>query len=159
MKSKLYLLINTMALFVFAGAGASYGQGDASAPAVQALRQIESDVSTAYLKGDTAVLERVWADEYTFTPPNGMVFNKADYLAMLKSGVVKYESFDPQNIEVQVYGDAAVVTGLVTVKGKVPGHTINGQDRFLTVYVKRQGRWQQVATQAARVARPPAQDR
>ena len=123
------------------------------------MRQIESEVSTAYLKGDTAVLDRIWADEYTFTPPNGMVINKADYLAMLKSGVVKYESFDPENIEVHVYGDTAVVTGLVTVKGRVPGHTINGQDRFLTVYVKRQERWQQVATQAARIASQTAQAR
>jgi ketosteroid isomerase-like protein len=156
-KRKLVLIINILALFV-CGASASDGQSASGAQAEQqALRQIESEVSDAYLKGDTEILDRVLADEYTFTPPNGMVISKAAYLAMLQSGAVQYESFKPEGITVRVYGDAAMVMGLMTVKGKVPGHTINGQDRYLTVYVRRQGRWQQVATIAARVASSTAQ--
>lgn len=145
-------------LFVFAPA-TSYGQDDSSTLAEQSLRQIETEISSAYLKGDMAILDRIWADEYTLTPPNGMVISKAAYLAMLKSGAVKYDYFKPEKIEVRVYDNAAVVTGVVTVRGSVPGHTINGQDRFLTVYVKRQGRWQAVATQVARVAQLSAQGR
>ena len=69
MKSKLFLVINIMVLFV---AGVSYGQSDSSAQAEQSLRHIESEVSAAYLKGDTATLDRIWADEYTLTPqPDG----------------------------------------------------------------------------------------
>jgi hypothetical protein len=72
----------------------------------------------------------------------------------LQSGSLKYESLKLEDVKVRVYGDAAVASGRITVNGRIGTHDIIGQDRFLTVYVKRQGRWQQVATQAARIARP-----
>jgi ketosteroid isomerase-like protein len=122
------------------------------APAVEALEQLEAEFHAASLKGDTAALERVWADEYTLTTPNGRVIGKAELLAMLRSGALKYEVLEPEGLEISVYGDAAVVTGRVAVRAKVPGSFTNGHDRYLTVYVKRQGEWKQVATQAARIA-------
>src|SRR3712207_9539592 len=91
-KNALIALGTQFVLFMFA-ASASYAQSQSSAQAEQALRQIESEVSAAYTQGDTTTLDHIWADEYTFTPPNGIVISKADYLAMLKSGAVKYESF------------------------------------------------------------------
>ncbi|HZN11258.1 MAG TPA: nuclear transport factor 2 family protein [Blastocatellia bacterium] len=156
MKYRLLLAIPVLALFV-GGAVAGPGQDDAGAQAEQALRQIEVEVASALLKGETAVLDRLWADEHTFTPPNGMVISKAGHLAMFKSGDLRYESLKLDEIKVRVYGDTATVSGRATVKGKVWDHEFDGQDRYLTVYVKRQGRWQQAASVAVRIAPPAAQ--
>ena len=123
----------------------------------QALRQIEGEVLDAFLKADTTTLDRVWADEYSFTAPNGMVVTKENYLSLLKTGSLKYEYVKLEDLKVRVYGGTAVAAGRITVKGKVGTHIINGQDRYLTVYVKRQGRWQQVATHSSRIAAQPAQ--
>ncbi|HKQ04131.1 MAG TPA: nuclear transport factor 2 family protein [Blastocatellia bacterium] len=123
----------------------------------QALRQIEGEVLDAFLKADTTTLDRVWADEYSFTAPNGMVVTKENYLSLLKTGSLKYEYVKLEDLKVRVYGGTAVAAGRITVKGKVGTHIINGQDRYLTVYIKRQGRWQQVATHSSRIAAQPAQ--
>lgn len=119
-----------------------------------AVRQTEADLADAYLKGDVAQLDNIWADEFTFTAPNGLVISKGQYVAMLRSGQVTYESLTPKRMEVQLYGDTAVVRAQVAVRGKVGDHILDGIDSYMTIYVKRSGRWQQVATLATRM--PPA---
>lgn len=133
------------------GAAAASRQSGQSRRAELALRQIETEILEILVKGDTAALDRIWADEYRFTAPDGRIVDKATYLALLQSGSLKYESLKLEDVKIHVYGDTAVAAGRVTVKGRIGTHDIIGQDRFLTVYVKRQGRWQQVATQAARI--------
>ena len=41
---------------------------------------------TALTKKDTAALERIWADDYTFIIASGVVLTKAERLANAKSG-------------------------------------------------------------------------
>ena len=41
------------------------------------------------MKGDTAALERIWADDYTFINASGAVLTKAERLANQKSGATK----------------------------------------------------------------------
>jgi ketosteroid isomerase-like protein len=67
------------------------------------------------------------------------------------SGSLKYESLKFDEIKVHAYGDTAVVTGRSTATGKDNGKEFAGQFRYTRVYVKRQGRWQIVATQATRI--------
>jgi ketosteroid isomerase-like protein len=133
---------------------ASAANKDKESQVEQTLRQIESDTLEALVKGDINALRRIWADEYSFTPPNGSVVSREDYLALLESGSVKYDSLKSESLQLHIYGDTAVVAGRFSVRGRVGSHELNGTDRFLTVYVKRQGRWQQVASQASRVAQP-----
>jgi ketosteroid isomerase-like protein len=122
-----------------------------------ALRQLENDVIDAFIKSDTDALDRIWADEYSFTAPNGLVVTKENYLALMKVGSLKYEIVKLEELKLRVYGDTATAAGRIRVKGKVGTHIIDGQDRYLTVYVKRQGKWQQVATHSSRIAPQPAQ--
>jgi hypothetical protein len=150
----------TVGLSVFLALGQEEGKastGSKEPQAEQTLRQIENDTLDALVKGDISTLNRIWADEYSFTPPNGTVVSKENYLALLQSGSVKYDSLKSEGLRVRIYGDTAVVSGSFAVRGRVGTHELNGTDRFLTVYVKRQGRWQQVASQASRIDRQPLQ--
>jgi ketosteroid isomerase-like protein len=135
----------------------SDSQASADNQAEQALRQLENEVIEAFIKSDTDALNRIWADEYSFTAPNGQVVSKENYLALMQVGSLKYEIVKLEDLKVRVYGDTAVAAGRMRVKGKVGTHIIDGQDRYLTVYVKRQGRWQQVATHTSRIAQPVAE--
>ena len=54
-------------------------------------------------------------------------------------------------MKVHVYGDTAVVTGLNTIKSTLNGKDTSGAYRFTDVFVKRDSRWQVVATQASSV--------
>jgi len=62
-------------------------------------------------------------------------------------------SFAWTDMKVHVYGDTAIVTGLNTTKGTFKGKDTSGAYRFTDVFVKRDGRWQVVATRASLVAK------
>jgi hypothetical protein len=117
----------------------------------QTIAQIEAELTTALRSANLPVLERVWAPEYQFIAPNGMAFTRDAYLAMMKGRAVVYDQLELQNLKVRVFGESAVVTGRVDVRGRAMGHIVDGVDDFLTLYVKRDGRWQQVATHMLRV--------
>ncbi|MBA3715387.1 MAG: nuclear transport factor 2 family protein [Pyrinomonadaceae bacterium] len=51
----------------------------------------------------------------------------------------------------RVYGDAAVVTGRWASKGTRKGKTFDDNERYTTVYVKRDGRWQIVSDHTSRI--------
>lgn len=118
----------------------------------EALMQLERDAAQASVRGDVAFFERLEADDYTFTDPGGQSFTKAQDMANMKAGDLKFESFNIDDMKVRVYGDTAVVTGMSSVKGAYKGQDISGPYRWLDVFVKRKGQWQLVAGQVTRVA-------
>ena len=128
------------------------GERVSAGSAEQAVGQLHNESVQALVRADTTTLERIWADDYSFTNPGGNVMDKAGYIGALKSGGLKFEALDIADMKVRVYGDAAVVTGRATVKGKSDTQDINDQVRYTSMYVKRQGRWQAVAMQATRIA-------
>jgi uncharacterized protein (TIGR02246 family) len=120
----------------------------------QTIRRLDSERSQAIVLGDTATLERIYADDYSSVGTSGAVRNKAQAIADNKSGSLKIESQSFDNVNVRVYGDAAVITGVVTQKGRDKGKDISGQSRFTRVYVKRNGQWRIVAGHSSRLAQP-----
>jgi ketosteroid isomerase-like protein len=125
-----------------------------SGNAEEAVRRLHSDLVQAQLTSDVVALDRIWADEHTFTNPLGIVQTKAERLGEIKSGDRTLESFSIADVQVRVYGNTAVVTSHATLKGRRQGHDISGQYRGIDVYVNKQGRWQVVAGQATRIAQP-----
>jgi len=114
----------------------------------QEIRQVEVKRRKALLQSDTTALEQIFADDYMITNQFGQVQTKAQMISDLKSGALKFESIDEDDVIIRTYGDAAVVTGRTTSKHK--GRQ-SMQVRFTRVYVKRQGRWQTVAYQTTRI--------
>src|SRR4051794_7807695 len=113
----------------------------------EAVMRIERELLDAVLKGDASANERYLAETYVFTGPDGMVENKAQAIADLKSGDLKLQSASLDGAKVQVYGDAAVVTYSSNDKGTYKGKDISGKTRWTDVFVNRNGRWQLVASQ------------
>ncbi len=93
-----------------------------------------------------AAIDRIVAPDYTLIGPSGEVVSRAQALADLKSGADKYASLTMADVKVRVFGNAAVVTGRATVKEQYKGKDVSGQLRYTDVFVKRNGRWQAVAT-------------
>ena len=112
----------------------------------QALIQIEHDWGNALVKGDVAAFSRCLADEWVITYSDGTLITKPMALTDLKDGALKIESLRLDDVKVRVYGDAAVVIGLITEKSKFNDRDTSGQRRFTDVFVRRDGRWQAVAS-------------
>jgi ketosteroid isomerase-like protein len=114
---------------------------------------VENAWATAAVKADGAALEKIYADEYLFTDEEGLVWNKTQDIANVTSGAYKPASYKFDDMKVRIYGDTAVVTGRNMVKATYKDKDISGPYRFTDVFVKRDGRWQCVATQAVRVSK------
>ncbi len=146
MKHIVYAAILTVAL-LSVGRQQSVAQ-DADTAAEQEVRQTIEKYRKALLQKDAATLERIWADDYTFTNGAGEIHSKADRLANLKSGATSLDSIsEEEDMKVRVHGNVAVATSRVTIKGQYSGKQTSGQYRTIHVWVKGATGWQLVANQ------------
>lgn len=126
---------------------------DTEAEAIQKITQLYKEWDAADMKGDLAALDRLIADDYVGTSPEGAVESKAQILAELKSGELKVLSAVTDDVKITVYGNTAVGTGRWTANGKniAKGKTWGGVHRFTDTWVFRDGRWQAVADQLTKI--------
>jgi len=112
---------------------------------------------SALMKGDTAALERIWADDYTFINASGVVVTKAERLANLKSGATNLGTIESDpNIKIRVYGgDVAIAISRVTIKGQYSGKATSGQFQSSIVFAKMPTGWQLVCNQITPVTSSP----
>jgi len=126
-------------------AGKTKSKGKASVE--QALMQMERDWSEAGPKKDAATLDKILADDWVAQTSDGTQ-TKAEALAELKSLDYKLDSVTQVgDMNVRIFGDIAVVTGRQDEKSSNKGKDTSGRYIWTDVFVKRQGRWQAVASQ------------
>ena len=106
----------------------------------------------AQVQRDVAKLDRLLADDFTLINPAGKTLNKAQFLADMSSGELRYESLNYDDVELRVYRDVALATGRVVRKGQYKGQDNSGQFRFIHVFVRHQGHWQISIAQATRIS-------
>lgn len=121
--------------------------------ATEEIRALENARNDAIVRGDSAALERMTSDDYTFITLRGELRSKAEIVKGFANGTFKYESREISDLNIRVYGNTAVVTGRSSQKGAENGKDYSGDYRFTRVYVRSAGRWQTVALQATRIER------
>ena len=120
--------------------------------AEQEIRRLDGEIGRAIVGRDIAILDALVSSGYTHTNPLGEVFSKEQIAGAIQSGTLDVESYDTDDVTVRVFGDAAVVTGLARVKGRLREQDITGQYRYTRTYVKQDERWQVAATQLTGIA-------
>ncbi len=145
----LTIFIFALAITVQHATAQANHQGVSSTPAnaVDEIKVLEEARNQAVLRGDVAALDRMTSDDYTFITLRGELRTKSEILKGFASGSFKYESRQISDLNVCVYGDAAVVTGRSVQKGVENGKDYSGAYWFTRVYVKQKGRWITVALQ------------
>jgi hypothetical protein len=98
------LVFTTLSLFVVPRAWNQSGNAE------QQIKGVSDQISVAMLKADTDSLEKLLADDYTAIRTGGVFFNKAQEIEYVKSGALKYETNDVQDLKVRIYGRTAVTT-------------------------------------------------
>jgi len=122
--------------------------------AVQELQALEQTWADAVKHQNTVKIDRLQAEEYVFTDPAGQVWTKTRELDTLKSGDLAIDSFELSDVKVRLHDNTAVVTLRIVWHGQFRGNDISGPQRMTDVFVKRDGRWQCVASQATRIPQP-----
>lgn len=111
------------------------------------LRKAVEDYDHAQVNADAAELRRLVADDYVLVNSTGKVQNKSELIADYLAPGYKIEPFTVLEPVEKVWGDGAVMGGLVHLKGTSEGKPFAVTLRFADVWAKRNGRWQVVYSQ------------
>ena len=109
------------------------------------IRQLDQKRIQAQIDADRVALDRLYADDFIGIGPSGTVRTKPQVLSDFTSGDLKFQSITTDDVQVRVYGNTAVETGLSTMVGQDKGKVVPRDNRFTRVWVKQQGRWRLVS--------------
>lgn len=119
----------------------------------QEILKFIADYDQAYLNKDIAFAERIWADDYVFSGPDGSTQNRAKALEETRKEIAKptYKllSIKSVNDTMHIAGKTIVVSGtwtssVVTIDDlKAEPHIDNG--RYTMALEKRNGKWMVIA--------------
>jgi ketosteroid isomerase-like protein len=119
---------------------------------VETMKQFAQDTGDAMVAGDVDKLDQIYADDWATVDSSGKIFTKESLLSDFKSGKLKLLWFEIGPMDVQVFGDVAVVQASVTEKKLHDGKDISGQFVFMDLLKKRGDKWVIVRTLGARVS-------
>jgi len=113
------------------------------------LTRLEKVWNDAHLHGDADTLDQLFADDLVVTMSAMRLLDKKDSVGIVRSGRVKFRRYETSELRIQVYGNAAVVTGLLERVREVAGQSAEDKYRFTKVYVRKSNTWLVVAWHAS----------
>jgi|ERR1700733_973839 len=116
-----------------------------------AIKQLEQDMGDAMVRVDIDKLNQIYADDFATIGSSAKVITKKDLLGDFESFHDKLESFETGPMDVQVFGNVAVVHGSVTEKRIRDGKDASGEFVWMDLLEKRAGKWVVVRSAGARV--------
>jgi ketosteroid isomerase-like protein len=101
----------------------------------------------AFAQADKATFDRMMADDATLTHSSGGVSSKADLMGVMRPSTPEnpLPALTIEEPKVRLYGDAAVLTGILVETAKDGRREL--VLRFTNTYVRKDARWQMVAGQ------------
>ena len=140
------LLASALAL-VLLPCGASLAQNTASDEGGRVLG-LENAWNHAIESKDTKALDMLLASTFIAVEIDGSISSKSEFLASIKDPEYKPSQAVNEQVNVQVYGDAAIVVGIFRIKGIEKGKPYVHRERFTDTWIKHDQTWQCVASQS-----------
>jgi ketosteroid isomerase-like protein len=140
------LLASALALVLLA-CGASLAQNTASDEGGRVLG-LENAWNHAIESKDTKALDMLLASTFIAVEIDGSISSKSEFLASIKDPGYKPSQAVNEQVNVQVYGDAAIVVGIFRIKGIEKGKPYVHRERFTDTWIKHDQTWQCVASQS-----------
>lgn len=150
------LLIGLMIIVVLSGCHDSEKlnvQGDNGDKAI--LQKMEYDWLAAEFRMDTASIAQMLDDNFIAVAKSGISVKQkelegvAQFVGQMRQDKHVIDSFYLDEVRVQLYDNAAVVSFVSVTKGSINKIAFsNRRTRFYDVWIKRNGRWKAVSSQA-----------
>jgi len=112
---------------------------------------LDTQYQAAVKANDTIVVDRILADDFVLVTGRGVIATKADLLkeAREKQTIYEHQEEEKGSQKVRVWGDTAVVTALLWIKGVRDGKPIDYKLWFSDTYVRTPAGWRYVFGQAS----------
>jgi ketosteroid isomerase-like protein len=144
------LLVAVVALLIFTSVS-GFAQNSASDEGGRVLG-LETAWNHAIEAKDTKALDMLLANTFIAVEIDGSVSSKSEFLASIKAPQYQPSQAVNEQINVQVYGNAAVVVGIFRIKGTEKGKPYVHRERFTDTWIKYDQTWKCVASQSTLIA-------
>jgi Domain of unknown function (DUF4440) len=133
-------LFASLAFLTVCGCTRKYDEKEVQRYIVESEQQWAESVAS----GDTAVLERILADDFVGVDPKGHSYNKAKMIADTREAPKYFASNHLNDVEVRFYRDSAVAQGEETWERRSGER---GRFVWTDTWVRRGNKWQIVAAE------------
>jgi ketosteroid isomerase-like protein len=133
-----------------AAAGAATARADAAADRA-AVGALDTQYQAAVAANDASTMDRILANDFVLVTGKGKTYDKHDLLESARKKEVTYERQEEilNTQTVRVWGDTAVVTARLWIKGMQGKDAIDYQLWFSDTYARTPTGWRYVFGQAA----------
>ena len=127
--------------------------------AEEEVRNLERQWLNAYEQHDSQTMTRIVADDFIITFPNGTMQSKLQLMQMIANpnATSPKMHFYTEDVKSRAYGDTVILMGRVVTEYERDGKKVKEQSRYTDTYVRRNGRWQVVASHLSNVEEPGKQ--
>jgi len=143
----IFVLATGLPVLMAQTTGAASSKDQKAEEEVRRLNVVEVE---AFLHKDPKAMALLWSDDFVVTNPLNKFVNKRAVLGMVESGFLVITSYTRSIEYVRVYGDTVIVAGSETVTwgGRMPNAGKTEHLRFTSIWMRENGRWQEVARHA-----------
>jgi len=128
---------------------ASFLQGQTAEDDAKEVATLDARYQNAVKNNDAPTMNLILADDFVLVTGRGKTFTKADLLKEARDKSTIYEKQDELEQHVRVWGDTAVVTALLWIKGTSEGKPVERKLWFSDTYVRTKNGWRYVLGQAS----------
>jgi ketosteroid isomerase-like protein len=97
------------------------------------------------LRYDAESVAKMLDDAFLYVSPDGSKMNRTEFIRLTSRETNPLESLEVTDVEVHVSGNTAIATGLIHEKGLLYGKPYEFHGRTLITFIKKDGRWVQLA--------------
>tara|TARA_B100001248_G_scaffold258594_1_gene243024 strand:- start:48375 stop:48773 length:399 start_codon:yes stop_codon:yes gene_type:complete len=105
------------------------------------IAALNHQIVNAYLESDWDTAAALLSESHVHNNPFGKALSKEEFLQDLRSGVLKFNTYEIDSMDIQDYGDISVATGLAHVEAMRSDKTVAGDFRFTRIFVKEGDAW------------------
>jgi ketosteroid isomerase-like protein len=114
-----------------------------------AVAALDIKYQAAVKANDVAIMDGILADDFILVTGKGVTYNKADLLKAAREKSTTYEHQEDTKQTVRVWGNTAVVTALLWIKGTSGETPLDYKLWFSDTYVRTPTGWRYVFGQAS----------
>lgn len=115
------------------------------------VQAAEEQLAEAHVRLDIALIDSLLHPNYIIIQPGGRVETKAEVLASYRSGTRHWDTAHSDEMTVNLYRETAIVIGRWTATGRNGNFHFNYSARFLSVWVRENGRWLNLTSQSTEI--------
>ena len=115
---------------------------------IDAIAHAERELAAAHLNLDLDTIDELLHPEYVILQPDGKIETKAQVLESYRSTDRHWSVAQVDQLEIRILKNTAIVFGRWRAVGQNDKEKFDYSARFLSVWIKDEGRWQNLAYKA-----------